>query len=420
MLKIDNLSGYFKDTIILTGGVIFAQAVPVLVYPILARLYSPASFGVLSTLTSIVGILSIVATLKYETSILITKSKRLAAEFTIAIQFVALLIIAVFSLFLVLFPNLLPSLLNAPQIKNWLWVCPISAYGLVLFNSFNEWCVRNAYFKSLAINKMINGGTIQVGKLVFSFGAFNSFGLIIGDLLGHVVTGVSCVWRALKMDKESFMHPSILHMKYLLRRYVDCPKYVLPGQLLNKFGWELPVFFTMAFFSAEELGYYSMAMAILVLPASVISRSVRDTFRKKANDIYLKTGNCARFYKKIFLYMSGLSILFFSVLWIIAPQLFSIILGEEWIKSGYYSQLLTPMVAINFITDVGTGMYYIREKMNVLFFRQVMYFLFTLAAMCLGGYVFKSIVATLLCLTIGRSLVFILDGFLTYRLAKGL
>lgn len=409
---------FYKDTAILTIGIVLAQVIPIVAYPILSRLYSPADFGILATLTSITSIITIIATLKYENSLLIVTSKKLAAEFFILIILLSFIILFVLGSLMVIFSDWLTGILKAPEIRSWLWVCPISAFCLVLFNCFNEWCVKNGYFKSLSINKIINGGSIPLGKCAFAFGALNPVGMVLGDLLGHLITGWSCVVRAVKMDKESFRHPSKLHIKYLLKRYSDCPKFVLPAQLLNKIGGELPVFFTMAYFSASELGFYSMAQMALALPAVVISRSVRDTFRKKANDIFTQKGNCIHFYKKILLIMSLVSIVGFSILYIIAPQLFSCILGKEWTTAGYYCQILCPMIAINFVSEVGSCMYIIAEKMNLLLIWQFSYFLLTLFAMLLGVFVFKSIVGTLYCLMICRSMVYLFDIYLTSILAK--
>lgn len=410
---------FYKNTLILTVGIIVAQLIPIIAYPILSRLYTPSDFGVLATLTSITSVITIIATLKYENSLLIVRSKRLAAEFTLAIIAISAVILGLTAIVLLGFSNVVVRILNAPEIRGWLWVCPISAFCLVLFNCYNEWCVRNDYFKLLSINKIINGGAIPLGKISFAFGKLNSVGLILGDLVGHILTGLSCVLRLSKSDRVLFSHPSKLHMKYLLKRYSDCPKYVLPAQLLNKVGFELPVFFTMAYFSAEELGYYSMAQMVLALPAVVISRSVRDTFRKRANDIYLEKGNCTSFYTKVLSVMSIVSLLGFSLLYVIAPNLFSIVLGDKWYDAGVYCRILCPMISINFVSEVGSCMYIVAENMRLLLVWQILYFILTLAAMLIGAHVFKSIIATLYCLMICRSVAYLLDMSFTYKLSKG-
>ncbi len=409
---------FARDTFIVTFGVFIAQIIPILAYPILSRIYTPTQFGILATLVSISGLMSTVATLKYENSLLIVKGKKLAAEFSVIIISISFIIITGIGILLYLFRKDIATILKEPEIEIWLWVCPISSFCIVLFNWYNEWCTRNAYFKSLAINKIINGSTIPLGKLSLGFGLCNAFGLIIGDLLGHIITGISCISRAIKKDKELFTIPRPSHIKYLLKRYSNLPLFYLPGQFLNKIGGELPVFFSMAFFSSTELGYYSMATMVLALPTNMISKAIYSTFRKHANDKYYSQGSCFDFYIKIIKRMGILSIIIFSILAMISPKLFVLILGEKWLNAGVYCQYLCPMIAINFVSEIGSAMYIITEKMNLLLLWQVLYLLGTLIALLIGVYFFKTIEATLTCLCIARSLVYLTDIFFTSRLSK--
>ena len=409
-------SSFVKDTALLTSGIVVAQIIPLIAYPLLSRLYSPEEFGILSVLTSITAILAIIASFNYENAILIAKSNRLAAELIVVIQYLALFFLGVVSIFILFFSDIISVLLNAPKISGWLWICPICAYCIVLFNCYNEWCVKLAQFKSLSLNKVINGGALPIGKILFAFS--KSTGLIIGELFGHVITGVSCVIRSLRSDKEYFKSPSQLHMRYLVKRYKDCPKYVLPSRLLNKFGLEVPIFLIMTYFSAEELGYYSMASTLLVLPIKVIGKAITDTFRQKANEMIVQKGECAAFFRRVFFTLLICSILCFSILYVLAPSLFSVILGERWIMSGYYARIICIASAICLITDFGAALYYIKEKMNLLLVWQTLYFFLTTISMLIGVFFFDSMTATLYCLVIGRVMAYTLNGVITYRLSK--
>lgn len=409
-------SSYIKDTAVLTIGVVIAHIVPLIAYPILSRLYTPDDFGLLSILTSVTAILAIVATFHYDSAILITKTSKVAAELITAIQYLAGVFLFFSGLILIVFSNDISILLNAPQVSSWLWICPICAYCIVLFNCYNEWCVKHKYFKDLSINKMINGGALPIGKILFSF--LNTIGIFIGELFGHLITGVLCVWRLFRKDKNYFMKPSKLQMKYLLRRYNDCPKYVLPARLLNKLGLELPIFFITAYFSTEELGYYSMAATLLVLPSKVIGKAITDTFRQKANMLVETEGNCVYFYRKVFLFLFIISFVFYSILYAVAPIIFEIVLGEKWITSGYYSRILCFAMAFGLFTDFGQALYFIKEKMNLFLIWQILYFILTSCAMLCGVLLFKSITSTLWCLVCARCVAYSTNGILTYSLSK--
>ena len=60
-MKLLNLSStYLKNTATLTAGVIIAQLIPIVAYPILGRIYSPEDFGILAKLTSIIAVIAII------------------------------------------------------------------------------------------------------------------------------------------------------------------------------------------------------------------------------------------------------------------------------------------------------------------------------------------------------------------------
>ncbi|MDP4274087.1 MAG: hypothetical protein Q8907_07400, partial [Bacteroidota bacterium] len=72
-------SEFFRNIITLFSGNVVAQIIPLLAYPVLTRLYQPSDFGTLALFTSIVGILSVMATGRYELSVILPKRDEDAA-----------------------------------------------------------------------------------------------------------------------------------------------------------------------------------------------------------------------------------------------------------------------------------------------------------------------------------------------------
>ena len=73
MNKIRNLlkSEFLKNIITLFSGASIAQLIPVIVAPILSRIYLPEQFGLLGVLMALIGIFSVVATFQYESAIML-------------------------------------------------------------------------------------------------------------------------------------------------------------------------------------------------------------------------------------------------------------------------------------------------------------------------------------------------------------
>jgi hypothetical protein len=94
-------------------------------------------------------------------------------------------------------------------------------------------------------------------------------------------------------------------------------------------------------------------------------------------------------------------------------------LGEQWRIAGVYSQILLPMMAIDFISFSLSGVLIIAEKMKIVIYYQIYYLGITIISLLLGCIVFQEIKTALICFAIGRSSAYLLDIFLSYRYSKG-
>lgn len=421
-MKLKNIFGrseFAKNTFTLTLGTIIAQFFPLLFYPILGRIYSPEEFGLLATLASITGILVVLATGKYDSGILIAGSKEEAANLVGLIALLSFVVLTVSSIILQLFSNHLAELFNEPLLKKWMWIPPLSAFVIIIFGCFNEWCVRHKYFTTLSWNKITNSASHTLGKLFFGLVKITSNGLVMGDLLGRTFSAGTCIYRAWSKDKDVFSNVSVKQFKSISIKHVDFPRYVLPDQLINKIGGALPILFIGAYFNSAEVGYYSMTMQVFSIPIGVIGQAVYDVFRQRANKDYVKYGNCISIYKRLLIRLIFLSA--FASIAVIAflPWIFTFVLGEQWEIAGHYSQILLPMIMLSFISMPFSGVFIIARKMKTALYWQIYYTAITIISLLAGFFIFKTVTATLLCFAIGRGSAYFIQIFLSYKYAKG-
>ena len=99
-MKIPEKNSFYKNVFTLLKGNSIAQAIPLLISPILARIYSPESFAYFGVYMSILAILTVFVTGKYELAIMLPKKDRdalnvfaLSVMITIIISMVTLLIV---------------------------------------------------------------------------------------------------------------------------------------------------------------------------------------------------------------------------------------------------------------------------------------------------------------------------------------
>ncbi|MEG1763213.1 MAG: oligosaccharide flippase family protein [Bacteroidales bacterium] len=319
---------------------------------------------------------------------------------------------------LFLFGNHLNILFQEPQLSKWLWIVPISSVSIVIFNTYNEWCVRNKYFTYLSYNKISNSSGIVLSKLFFGFYTIVGKGLLVGDILGRVFSAITCIYRALKKDKETLCKISWQKMKKMSTEFKDCPKFLLPAGLLDVLVMNMAVFMFSSFFTSSEVGYYSMAMAILSLPASVVAVAVKDVFRQRANEDYVNTGSCRPILKKTILYM-GLGIIpVCLLLFFIFPSLFDFILGESWRMTGVYASILLPWVATDFVYSSISGVFIIANKMAMSLWLFILSFFASLIPLSIGCFYYHNIIISLSLMVIFRIFLNIYRTSLAYKYSQ--
>ena len=69
-------SEFFRNVFTLVSVTSIAQAVSILIYPVLTRLYSPGEMGLFSLYMSIISLTGILSTGKYELAVLLPKEDR--------------------------------------------------------------------------------------------------------------------------------------------------------------------------------------------------------------------------------------------------------------------------------------------------------------------------------------------------------
>lgn len=408
---------YGKHLLTLFSGTGAAQLISILIYPIVSRLFLPENFGTLATVTQIASVSAVIASCKYEMNILLCKDDKSAINlmaFIICLSACTLLLL--YSIFYV-FIDFLSNKLHDNTLQSIAPIPFISAFFIVIYQTFNEWCVRKKFFNNLSMNKIINSSSISICEFILGlYKVFQSASLVMGDMLGRMVSAYSCFMSFMKKYKHLLKEISMMDMKQNAKKACDCPKYLLPAQLLNTLGQALPVFMLGLFFNQTDVGYFSMAFMVVIIPTSVISIAFRDVFRQKAIEMINEGKDCRHLFISNFKILSVLSLIIFGILFIIAPELFSFILGKEWIESGYITRLLAPMIAVSFVTEALSAMMIVSRKMNYQFYWQILYFILTFISLFLGSYT-HSLYCMIAVFSIGRITAYISSFIICYRLS---
>ena len=248
MFKLLSLKSEFsKNAFVLIAGTVAAQSIPILLQPILRRVYSPEDFGALAVYLTLFSIITIAFSLRYEAAIVLPKNNNVAANilsltFIINIVFAVVLFVVLF-----LFKSTIVRLIGLPEkYSNYLFFLPVTCLAFSMYQSMNYWLIRKKAFKASANNKIVRRcteGIVQTGTGFLKIPG----GLFLGDLCGNIANTISGLWQ-IKKQGFSFKFISRKKISYVFKRYIDFPKFNLIPTLLSSAATVLPFLFINKFY----------------------------------------------------------------------------------------------------------------------------------------------------------------------------
>lgn len=345
-----------RNVIFLILGTGISQAIPLVLSPVLTRLYAPENFGIFGVTLSAAAIMAIIITCRYELAINITKYKKTAVNLVILVFGLSLLFCFLIIFLLFIFDW------NAMEITG-LDVRYVLAYtfSLVLFQVSTLWLNRLENFKQIASFRLMSAVIIGAAQVLFGFIDLGN-GLILGAIFGNFLTGLIIFSIFLKGYHNLISARTI---KYSINRYLKFPILSLPANLLNSFSYNSPTIFINFVFGATSAGYYSVTQRMVGAPVNVVGGAFGDVFRQKASQRYNEIGNCIELFDYYFKKLVLISIIPSIVFFIYAVDLFELVFGEGWGQAGEYAKYLLPMFVSRFIAFPLSNMFYIAERQRI-------------------------------------------------------
>jgi len=366
-------------------GTIIAQAIPIAISPLLTRIYSPEDFGVFALYMSIISILSVIATGRYELAIILPEKDEDAINL-IALSMILVSFFCFFIFILVLFFNdQIVSILKAPNISSWLYFAPISIFFVGLYQNLNSWINRKKQYKKQALSKVVQNATIGSGSLGLGFSGIISSGLIMSLIAGQGVVASFLGLLTWRRDKSLFKKINRHQVIHMGRKYIDFPKYDIAASLSSVSSQQIIYILFNSLFSSTVVGYYYLTQRMLSAPISFLASAILDVFKQKAAKDYKKHGNAKVIYRSTFKKLLVLSIIPTAIIYFFAIDIFVFMFGENWKEAGVYAQILAPMLLFRFLANPLSFMLYIGNKQRINLYTQLLLFLAILSSFYFVG-----------------------------------
>lgn len=400
---------------LISSSTAFAQVLNALFSPIITRIYSPEEYGILTVYMSILGLISIVASLKYEWGIPIAEDNELAINI-MALSFAALFLFTfLLFIFLLFFGRTIFSVLNVDYMLSYKYLVLIGVFFVAAYNILLQWAFRKKDFKAISKTKYTQSIAGNGVKVIFGLFGAGSIGLLVGHIISQCA-GIGTLSKSFK-GKYKYLC-SMVNVNTLLygaTRYKNFPIFTAPSQLLNTAGIQLPVFFITSLYGSQVLGFYGLANSIVNFPMILIGNSVADVLYSEAASVGRKDPKRIKdLSNKLFKKLVIIGLIPLLVLLFFGPFLFSFVFGSRWYEAGVYAQIISFLVFARLIFTPISRIFFVYEKQKANFLLDLFRVILVIVTFIFAKLLFLSSYVAVIIYSIAMCIVY----FVTYLLSQ--
>ena len=347
-------SGLLRATVTLLMGGALAQLVPLLLGPVLARLFTPQAFGVFTTFSTVAATVAVVACGRYEFALPMARDEDEAA--------VLLALCARIGLLVLVLSVPLAALLNMTGHLPLPWLLPLAVAAAGALQLLIMWSNRAQRFRALAISRVLQYGgaaLLQVALGVALWGAARqpagaeaAWALVIAPVISGVLAMLVLVqpapaggWRALLPARA---HPGMQQaMRQVAVKFRDFPLLNTPHAFLGALQDALAVAMLVAFSGHAAAGFWGLGLRYLKAPATLVGSAVSQALYPRLEGA--QPADAQRAVRQIMALLGVVALGLMLVLMVAGPWLFRLVFGAAWQEAGELARALAPYIAVHFV-----------------------------------------------------------------------
>lgn len=367
-------SELLRNASILISGTVIAQLISILLQPFLRRFFSPETFGIFSVYLSLIGIVVVISSLRFDDAIVLPKTDTdstnllgLSLILSFVFDLLLFLIVVIKGGSIIAFLNL-PSNFPVPV----LYIIPLGAFLYNAYQCLNYWLVRKQKFYSVSINKLLRRGSEGISQISFALVKQNK-GLIYSDIIGQTVNVITVLIQATN-NGLNFRKVSFARLRSVFIKYKEFPKYNLVPAFMSTCSYMLPPIFINKFFSSESAGFFDLAKLLLSVPLALVATSFSSVLLQRVSEKFNRNESFIRELKPVLMIVSLISLAELLCIAFFGEALFKFIFGDTWTFSGTISKILVWSFTFNFIVSTFNTVFISMRKIKVYSFYQLFYF----------------------------------------------
>lgn len=350
---------------------------PIVVTPILTRLYSPSDFGEWGIFSGFVTIVSVGmffclenAIMKSETSKVMTATSLLCLLSGISVTCIIVLALSAGAFLELSFAS------NFPSIP--LLACYLLLYTLytILFNIYN----REGKYTTLSFCNVVQGISQAVFRLLFAlFSVLCVNGLIMGTVVSQL-----CSVTFLLFFVKRYVNFESVSFPLLAKTITENKKFIIfdtPSSILSFAAFNLPILILSFFFLKEEIGCYSIILQLLLVPMSFFGSSMSKVYYQQLCSVGCQDNSLTDITDKVLRITTVVSILPLAFLALGGDAIVVMFLSEKWMTAGNIALCLSIWSFPILLTQPLLPLFRYLDKMSIMFKYESLYFFISIASL---------------------------------------
>lgn len=339
-----------QGVLLFFGGTATAQLITIASSLVIARLYGPSEFGVFAMFAAVSTTMATLTGWRYEVAIVIPETDEEArAVMLLSCGLGVLWPLALLAALLVswmLFGDFLGHDLT-------LLICialPVNVWLIHLLVVLRHWTNRFRRYPLMAGIAMFETLAISVISILLGYYSFGTPGLIIGAVIGRMVTMLLLVFKGVERDEKwAMLRTDREAVRSVATRFRNHPRHLLPAQTIGVLGRQMPVFTLSLCFDSSVVGLYSMAQRFVSLPTTTIAKAVGEIYRERVGR-RVRNGKAFRdLFQRTLIALASIGFVAMSLIYLFAPQIIELALGDTWGDVSVYIRILLVAAFFQFV-----------------------------------------------------------------------
>lgn len=407
-----------RGVAVLAGGSALAQVIGILASPITTRLYTPADFGAAAVYASLLSLLTIVASGRYELAIPLPKDDHSALDLVVLALAATLAMSALFAAGLWFLGDWLLRLTDSQSLRPYLWLLPVAVVGGGIYQTMNFWSTRRKSYRRLAqtrLNQSASSAAVSIGV-----GSFHSgpLGLLLASIVAQTAGISTLAGDALRVAREGAFRLSPARLWRAACSYRQFPMYSCLAGLLNTAGITLPSLLLSSFYGPEITGLFGLAFRVTSLPMSLVGLAVGQVFIGEAAHILRDSPQQLRsFFDRVTVRLLPLCLIV-AAIGAVSPFVFGFVFGAKFAPAGLYAAFLAISCSAQLVVSPISAVTILVKRQDIQLVFDALRVVLVLAALCIPPLAGASGTFTVAAYAVMMAIMYLLY-FIMYRRLTG-